>query len=629
MRLSLRSLGEMARCFAAPGLLAVALLSALPRLARADVIGLVDDALLNIIQNTSASLIDGPPEVAREIAMVDGAMFDAVNAASGRSYAPMAYRGWAVSGASPEAAALQAAVTVMTNLYGSSSLYQQFVGQTGASYYGPHGADPNPAAAPAYAKDPVGPTIAQMADLTLQIKDLTTDLTDLGGGSAITGGIALGTAAGDAMIASRANDGSKAANLQTLTPYVPPNEGQPGVYVPPTGRPAMTPTWGTVAPFGVGAKTVNALEATVPPPLTTTSAAYAAQVLQVECEGSGTALPSAIESVCMKNGFLPEFLNEAAAALFWNDPGSTYQPPGHWLEIADNVAAGQGLDLLQHAREDALVGEALADAGVATWAVSTNTTCGGRSPRSAIATNGTRNFTTCDAAWSSLINTPPHPDYLAGHPAFSGAAATVLEAFFGTDNIAFSSTSNAYCNSGAPTADVYGNVLGCTLKGVFYSASTPGIHGCNNAPTEYGGFAVTSPQYNASPLICPITENFTSFSQASSGFLGAEFSRVVGGIHTPLAVEGATLLGDAIGEALVPEPPVLSVLAAGLSILGLVRAQGQGLCPWKPHQGAPPPWSAFAAQAPPRAQPLEPFTWNGWTGGGLGRCQRSDRRSER
>ena len=67
----------------------------------------VNDALLNIIQNTSISLIDGPPEVAREISMVDGAMFDAVNAASGSPYAPMAYTGGAVANASPIAAALE------------------------------------------------------------------------------------------------------------------------------------------------------------------------------------------------------------------------------------------------------------------------------------------------------------------------------------------------------------------------------------------------------------------------------------------------------------------------------------------------------------------------------------------
>src|SRR5215469_18520135 len=51
----------------------------------------VNNTLLNIIQNTSAALVDGPPEVAREIALIDGAMFDAVNAASGSPYPPIAY----------------------------------------------------------------------------------------------------------------------------------------------------------------------------------------------------------------------------------------------------------------------------------------------------------------------------------------------------------------------------------------------------------------------------------------------------------------------------------------------------------------------------------------------------------
>lgn len=569
--LASRLLQDSARCLAAAVLLYGTVMFAAPRLARADVISEVNDALLNIVQNTSASLIDGPPEVAREIAMVDGAVFDAVNAASGSPYAPMAYHGSAVAGASPEAAALEAAVTVMTNLYDGSSLYQQYDGVTGAVYYGPHGPDPNPAAAAAYAKQPVGPSAKQMTDVGLQISGIVADLTDLGSGSSITAGIALGTAAGDAMIASRANDGSKAAMLQTLTPYVPANEGQPGVYVPPTGRPAMTPTWGTVAPFGMSTKTLNALESTVPAPPAVNSQAYALQVLQTECEGSGTALPTAIESVCEKSGFSPESSPEAAAALFWNDPGTTFTPPGHWLEIADSVAAGQSLGLLQHAREDALVGEALSDAGSATWAVKYKYNLW--RPVTAIHDCNDWNpyFTTCDAAWSSLINTPPHPDYVAGHPAFSGAVATVLAAFFGTDNIAFSSTSDAYCNGGASVTDAYGNVIGCTQNGTLYSVSTPGAHGCNNAPTQYGGYAVTSPNYNKSPLICPITLNFTSFSQASAGYLGAEFSRVVGGIHTPMAVENALALGDSVGEELVPEPPVVLVLASGLVSLGLVR----------------------------------------------------------
>ena len=66
---------------------------------RANVVVDVNNALLNIIQNTSAPLVDGPPEVAREIALIDGAMFDAVNAASGSPYPPIAYTGGPVSGA--------------------------------------------------------------------------------------------------------------------------------------------------------------------------------------------------------------------------------------------------------------------------------------------------------------------------------------------------------------------------------------------------------------------------------------------------------------------------------------------------------------------------------------------------
>jgi hypothetical protein len=60
------------------------------RRARADVITDVNNQLLNIIENTSAPLIDSPPEVAREIALVDGPMYDAVHAATGSTLAPIA-----------------------------------------------------------------------------------------------------------------------------------------------------------------------------------------------------------------------------------------------------------------------------------------------------------------------------------------------------------------------------------------------------------------------------------------------------------------------------------------------------------------------------------------------------------
>jgi membrane-associated phospholipid phosphatase len=39
--------------------------------------------------------------------------------------------------------------------------------------------------------------------------------------------------------------------------------------------------------------------------------------------------------------------------------------------------------------------------------------------------------------WASFIVTPPFPDYVSGHSTFSGAAATVLPLFYGTEDLPF------------------------------------------------------------------------------------------------------------------------------------------------------------------------------------------------
>jgi hypothetical protein len=545
---------------------------------RANAVIDVNNALLNIIQNTSAALVDGPPEVAREIALIDGAMFDAVNAASGSPYPSVAYNGGPVSGADPNAAALQAALTVMNSLYGPSSLYQQYEGVAGATYY---------PSIPRYANALVGPTVAQMSQVAAQISIIRAELAALGTGPSVTAGISLGTAAGNAMLAVAANDGGYAASLQTLTLYVPPNEGNPGVYVLPSNRPAMTPTWGTVQPIGISRVTLAALEATIPVAYAATSQgltsqAYALQVLQTECQGSGTRLPSNVASACSAAGFAPASAAEAQAALFWNDPGGTLQPPGHWLQIADTIAIQEELDLLDTARATATVGLALHAAGIGAWAIKYQDVAW--RPVTAIqdCTAWSPNFTSCDSIWSSLIATPPHPDYLAGHPAFSGVAATALATVLGSDSVTFTSTSNAYCDAGSTTRDSLGNVVSCTLNGTTYSIATAGCAnggtlvydttgtvtgctlngipqtviggGCNNAGlvSVLNSDYTANPMYNGSPLICPIAETYMSLSQASGGFLGAEFSRVVGGIHTPAAVVQALALGNAIGSFIVP-----------------------------------------------------------------------------
>ncbi len=538
----------------------------------------VNNALLNIIQNTSAALVDGPPEVAREIALIDGAMFDAVNAASGSPYPPIAYKGGPVSGADPNAAALQAALIVMNSLYGPSSLYQQYEGVTGATFY---------PSIPTYKNALVGPTVAQMSQVTAQIGIIQAELSALGTGLPVKAGISLSSAAGNAILAVAANDGGYAASLQTLTPYVPQNEGNAGVYVPPSNRPAMTPTWGTVQPIGISSVTLAGLEATVPVAYAATSLglmsqAYAMQVLQTECEGSSTGLPSNVASACGAAGFAPESAAEAQAALFWNDPGGTLQPPGHWLQIADTIAIEDELDLLDTARATATAGLALHAAGAGAWAIKYQDVAWRPVTAIQFSPNWNSYFTTFDSTWSSLIALPPHPDYVAGHPAFSGAAATALAAVLGSDSVTFTSTSTAYCNAGSTTRDSLGNVVSCTLNGTTYSIMAAGCAdggtlvydsagtltgctlngipqtviggGCNNAGlvSVLNSDYTANPAYNGSPLICPIAETYTSLSQASGGFLGAEFSRVVGGIHTPAAVVQALALGNVIGSFIVP-----------------------------------------------------------------------------
>jgi hypothetical protein len=543
---------------------------------RADVISDVNQDLLTIIANTSPALIDGPPNVAREIAMVDGAMYDAVNAATGGigSTQSLYYTGGPIANANAATAALSAAYTVMNNLYGTSSLYRTLQGQT-ISYNG--------------LTLQVAPSAAQYAGITAQLNNVLTELNTAAAAAntASTGtgttGQTLGTAAANAMIAGRASDNGVAAMLATIQAPNITYQGvtTAGVYADPNTRPALEPTAGNVATFVTTASQQTAAVASVPGPPAVGSAAYAAQVLQTACQGSSGALPSGAVAACQAAGWTPQTGAQAQSALYWNDPGGTYQPPGHWLQIADAVAASTNLSLLQHTQEDALLGAAMSDAGAAPWAV--KFADNRWRPITAIQNCATWNNAffpsgACDPTWNSLIATPPHPDYLAGHPAFSGAAATVLDNFFQTDNIAFTVSSQVYCNTGSTQRDSLGNIVSCTLNGTVYAYNPNDLSSCNNAATQppLNADYTVNPLYNNSPLICPIAESFSGFQDASSGDLGSTFSRVVGGIHTPQAVTDALALGNQIGQTVandanVPEPGPLAVLAVALAGIAAVR----------------------------------------------------------
>jgi len=118
-----------------------------------------------------------------------------------------------------------------------------------------------------------------------------------------------------------------------------------------------------------------------------------------------------------------------ALTEFWADGPSSETPPGHWNSIAQIIAAAQGNTLEENARLFALLNIAMADAAICAWDAKYEFHFW--RPVTAIA------YAEPELNWMSFIVTPPFPDYVSGHSTFSGAAATVLAVFYGTDDLPF------------------------------------------------------------------------------------------------------------------------------------------------------------------------------------------------
>jgi hypothetical protein len=121
--------------------------------------------------------------------------------------------------------------------------------------------------------------------------------------------------------------------------------------------------------------------------------------------------------------------------LFWADGPGTETPPGHWNSIAQSIADGRGNTLEENARLFALLNIAMADAAICAW--DAKYTFHFWRPVTAIA------FAEPELHWMSFIVTPPFPDYVSGHSTFSGAAATVLPFFYGTEDLPFTTDSDS------------------------------------------------------------------------------------------------------------------------------------------------------------------------------------------
>jgi membrane-associated phospholipid phosphatase len=223
-------------------------------------------------------------------------------------------------------------------------------------------------------------------------------------------GIAWGEAVARAILALRARDGSDAV-------VAPPAFSGAGLWqpTPPQFAPYLLPQWGFVTPFVMPAG--HSFRPPGPPDLE--SDEYLAELIEVAALGAAVGSARAPE--------------QTEIALFWADGAGTETPPGHWNSIAREVARNLGNTLEQNARLFALLNIAMADGAICAW--DAKYTYDFWRPVTAIRASG-------DPFWNSLIATPPFPDYVSGHSTFSGAAATVLTMFYGTDGIPFSTGSD-------------------------------------------------------------------------------------------------------------------------------------------------------------------------------------------
>jgi hypothetical protein len=244
-------------------------------------------------------------------------------------------------------------------------------------------------------------------------------LTTIPSGPNKTSGMAWGKSVADQILAWRAADGFDA--VVTPLPAVGPGDWIP---TPPAFAAYLLPQWGFLNCFSM----TSHAQFRPPGPPALASAAYAAALNEIKALGAATNSTRTAD--------------QSEIALFWADGAGTETPPGHWNSIAQDVAAALGNSMEENVRLFALLNIAMADAAICAW--DAKYTFHNWRPVTAIrnADADANPATDPDPNWSSFIATPPFPDYVSGHSTFSGAAATVLALFYGTDNVSFTTGSD-------------------------------------------------------------------------------------------------------------------------------------------------------------------------------------------
>ncbi len=134
--------------------------------------------------------------------------------------------------------------------------------------------------------------------------------------------------------------------------------------------------------------------------------------------GSERFLKDLQEVIDVQKNLTPEQLR---LAKFWVDGSGSVTPPGHWNQIAQDLARKHKMGDADAAKVFVVLNVALADTFIAVWDAKYHYWT---------ARPITMAKTVLGAELKTAILTPPFPSFVSGHAAFSGAAARVLGVFF-------------------------------------------------------------------------------------------------------------------------------------------------------------------------------------------------------
>jgi hypothetical protein len=263
-------------------------------------------------------------------------------------------------------------------------------------------------------------------------------------------GVAVGSAVASYILGVRASDGSQKDAAGQPVNYT---FGQlPGQWRPdplhPTQVP-LTPDWGTVTPFAIGASNVTKFLPPAPPTLD--SLAYATAYAEVKTIG---ALNSTVRTP-----------DQTQIAFFWGydaQPGLC-APIRFYNQIAEVIAAQEGNTEVANARFFALVNIAMADGGIVCWdakyldnywrpitAIRENdpgtgpTGLGSGNPYLVGAGDPTWQPLGAPSHDSGGNFTPPFPTYTSGHGTIGAALFKMMEDYYGTDHVHFTVSTDEF-----------------------------------------------------------------------------------------------------------------------------------------------------------------------------------------